>query len=174
MLIFAGVRRGARWVRRRVAAGSATRGRVAEGGGVVIVEEAPSLWHHGHHGRPGHHHHDRPEADEDVPNYGRATAFLVGMVHGIGAETPTQLLIFLTAAGAGGPLVGVLVLATFIVGLVLSNSVITVGSSLGFLQASRHFGLYAAVAVVTAVFSLAIGVLFVLGQEGVLPAFFGG
>jgi hypothetical protein len=49
-----------------------------------------------------------------------------------------------------------------------------VGSSLGFLQASRHFGLYATVAVVTAVFSLAIGVLFVLGQEGVLPAFFGG
>jgi hypothetical protein len=98
----------------------------------------------------------------------------VGMIHGIGAETPTQVLIFLTAAGAGGPLVGVLVLATFIVGLVLSNSVITVGSSLGFLEASRNFALYAAVAVLTAVFSLVIGVLFVLGQEGVLPAFFGG
>jgi high-affinity nickel-transport protein len=169
MLIFAGVRRGARWIRRRVAAGTETRG-----GAVAVAEGAPSLWHHGHHGRPGHHHHDRPEADDDIPNYGRATAFGVGMIHGIGAETPTQLLIFLTAAGAGGPLVGVLVLGTFIVGLVLSNSVITLGSSLGYLEASRNFALYATVAVVTAVFSLVIGILFVLGREGVLPAFFGG
>ena len=96
------------------------------------------------------------------------------MIHGVGAETPTQVLIFLAAAGAGGPMVGMLVLATFIVGLVASNSIITVGSSLGYLQASRNFALYATVAVVTAVFSLVVGMLFVLGQEGVLPAFFSG
>jgi len=139
-----------------------------------VAGAAPSLWHHGHHGRPGHHHHERPEADDDIPTYGRGTAFLVGMIHGIGAETPTQVVIFLTAAGAGGPLVGVLVLASFIVGLVVSNSVITVGSAFGFLEASKNFVLYATVAVVTAVFSLVIGTLFVLGREGVLPAFFGG
>jgi hypothetical protein len=173
MLIFAGVRKGARWVRGHVSAASAARG--GAGGAIAVAEGAtPSLWHHGHHGRPGHHHHDGPEAHDDIPGYGSGTAFGVGMIHGIGAETPTQILIFLTAAGAGGPIVGVLVLATFIVGLVLSNSVITVGSSLGFLQASRNFALYATVAVLTAVFSLVIGVLFVLGQEGVLPAFFGG
>jgi hypothetical protein len=173
MLVFAGVRKGVRWVRRRVAASAGT---VRAGSGGVAVAEGtpPSLWHHGHHGRPGHHHHDRPESDEDVPNYGRGTAFGVGMIHGVGAETPTQVLIFLTAAGAGGPVVGTLVLATFIVGLVASNSVITVGSSLGYLQASRNFALYAAVAVLTAVFSLVVGALFILGQEGVLPAFFSG
>jgi high-affinity nickel-transport protein len=173
MLVFAGVRKGARWVRGRVSAASAARG--GAGGAIAVAEEpAPSLRHHGHHGRPGHHHHDGPEAHDDIPGYGSGTAFGVGMIHGVGAETPTQVLIFLTAAGAGGPLVGVLVLASFIVGLVLSNSVITVGSSLGFLEASRNFALYATVAVLTAVFSLVIGVLFVLGQEGVLPAFFGG
>jgi hypothetical protein len=173
MLIFAGVRKGARWVRRRVAAGAATLG--AGGPGVAVAEGTPpSMWHHGHHGRPGHHHHDRPETEDDIPNYGRGTAFGVGMIHGVGAETPTQVLIFLAAAGAGGPLVGMLVLATFIVGLVASNSIITVGSSLGYLQASRNFALYATVAVVTAVFSLVVGMLFVLGQEGVLPAFFSG
>jgi cytochrome c biogenesis protein CcdA len=174
MLIFAGVRKGVRWLRRRIAAGREARERARETGRVAVaVAAAPSLWHHGHHGRPGHHHHDRPEADEDIPTYGRGTAFLVGMIHGVGAETPTQVVIFLTAAGAGGPLVGVLVLASFIVGLVISNSVITVGSSFGYLHASRNFALYATVAVVTAVFSLVIGALFVLGQEGVLPAFFG-
>ena len=35
-------------------------------------------------------------------NYGRRTAFGVGMIHGVGAETPTQVLIFLAAAGASG------------------------------------------------------------------------
>src|SRR5919108_3916903 len=173
MLVFAGVRKGVRWVRRRVAAGAGT-GRAGSGEVAVAEGTPPSLWHHGHHGRPGHHHHDRPEADEDVLHYGRGTAFGVGMIHGVGAETPTQVLIFLTAAGAGGPVVGTLVLATFIVGLVASNSVITVGSSFGYLQASRNFALYATVAVLTAVFSLVVGALFILGQEGVLPAFFSG
>jgi hypothetical protein len=175
MLIFAGARKGVRWVRRRLAAGREARAGGGETGSVAVAEgAAPSLWHHGHHGRPGHHHHERPEADDDIPTYGRGTAFLVGTIHGIGAETPTQVVIFLTAAGAGGPLVGVLVLASFIVGLVVSNSVITVGSAFGFLQASRNFALYATVAVVTAVFSLVIGTLFVLGEEGALPAFFFG
>jgi high-affinity nickel-transport protein len=175
MLIFAGVRKGARWVRRRVSAGAGAPVPATSPGGVAVAEGTdPSLWHHGHHGRPGHHHHDRPERDEDVPSYGRGTAFGVGLIHGIGAETPTQVLIFLTAAGAGGPVMGMLVLAAFILGLVVSNSVITVGSSLGYLQASGNFAIYATVAVLTAVFSLVVGTLFLLGQEGLLPAFFSG
>jgi hypothetical protein len=96
------------------------------------------------------------------------------MIHGVGAETPTQVLIFATAAGVGGRLGGVFVLLAFIVGLLTSNSLITIGSAMGFLRASRNFAVYAAVAVLTAVFSLVIGVLFVLGQETFLPALFGG
>ena len=107
-------------------------------------------------------------------NYGRATAFVVGMIHGVGAETPTQLLIFLTAAGAGGPLVGVIVLLAFIVGLLASNSLITIGSAVGFLRASSNFKIYVTVAVVTGIFSLVIGTIFVVGKTTVLPALFGG
>ncbi len=71
---------------------------------VTVAEDIPvSEWHHGHHGRPGHHHHKHPEPGDDAfMNYGRGTAFGVGMLHGVGAETPTQVVIFLTAAGAGG------------------------------------------------------------------------
>jgi high-affinity nickel-transport protein len=175
MLIFAGVRKGARWVRERVGVG----GRNGEADHLyepveVGDQTAASLWHHGHHGRPGHHHHEMLEGHEDFVGYGRGTAFGVGMLHGVGAETPTQVLIFLTAAGAGGRVVGVLVLLAFIVGLLVSNSIITLGSAFGFLQASKNFGLYATVAVLTAVFSLVIGLLFLFGRESVLPAFFGG
>jgi high-affinity nickel-transport protein len=166
MLLFAGLRKGARWVRRRAEAARLPEGGQPDGSGVD-----PALWHHGHHGRPGHHHHDAPER-EDVPNYGVGTAVAVGMIHGIGAETPSQVLIFLAAAGAGGTLVGVAVLVAFIAGLLISNSLITIGSAIGFLSASRNFSVYAAVGVLTAVFSLVLGTLFVLGKESVLPAFF--
>lgn len=175
MLIFAGVRKGARWVRERVGVGA--RNGDADRQSEPIEEgdqTAASFWHHGHHGRPGHHHHETPERDEDLAGYGKGTAFGVGMLHGVGAETPTQVLIFITAAGAGGRVVGVFVLLAFIVGLLASNSIITLGSAFGFLQASKNFGLYATIAVLTGVFSLVIGTLFLFGKESVLPAFFGG
>ena len=167
MLLFSGIRRSSRWMRERVRAGVGGNGPTEQADG-----EDPSLLHHGHHGRPGHHHHGRPERDDTFANYGTGTAIGVGMIHGVGAETPTQVLIFIAAAGAGGAAVGVAVLLTFIVGLVLSNSLITVGSALGFLSASRNFAVYAAVGVITAFFSLVLGTLFLFGQESLLPSFF--
>jgi len=142
---------------------------------VAVEEDIPvSEWHHGHHGRPGHHHHKHPEPDDAFMNYGRGTAFVVGMVHGIGAETPTQIVIFLAAAGAGGKAVGEAVLAAFIVGLLTSNTLITFGSAVGFIKASENWRIYVSIAVVTAFFSLVIGTLFLFGKGAVLPAIFGG
>lgn len=142
---------------------------------VAVAEDIPvSDWHHGHHGRPGHHHHKHPEPDDAFMNYGRGTAFVVGMVHGIGAETPTQIVIFLAAAGAGGKAVGEAVLLAFIVGLLTSNSLITFGSAVGFIRASKNWAVYVTIAVITAVFSLVIGTLFLFGKGAVLPAIFGG
>jgi hypothetical protein len=134
-----------------------------------------SEWHHGHHGRPGHHHHKHPEPTDDAfMNYGRGTAFGVGMLHGIGAETPTQVVIFLTAAGAGGPVAGVLILVVFLIGLLASNTLITLGSAFGFVTASKNWTLYVTIAVLTATASLVVGTLFLFGKDAVLPAFFGG
>ena len=140
----------------------------------VAEDIAVSDWHHGHHGHRGHHHHKHPEPDEAFMNYGRASAFVVGMIHGVGAETPTQLVIFLAAAGAGGQAVGEVVLAAFIVGLLTSNTLITLGSAVGFLKASENWKVYVSVAIVTASFSLIIGSLFLLGKGSILPAIFGG
>jgi high-affinity nickel-transport protein len=148
----------------------------SDGDGVAleVAEDLPvSEWHHGHHGRPGHHHHKHPEPDPFM-NYGVRTAFVVGMIHGVGAETPTQLVIFLTAAGASGKAAGVAVLVTFILGLLVSNTLITLGSSFGFLRASQNWKIYVTVAVLTGIFSLVIGTLFILGKGSLLPAIFGG
>jgi high-affinity nickel-transport protein len=174
MLIFAGVRRGTRWVRERTRQHASNALQQETEGATLGEATLAGSWHHGHHGRPGHHHHDRPEADDAFMNYGRGTAFGVGMIHGIGAETPTQVLIFLAAAGAGGPALGVVVLLIFITGLLTSNSLITAGSTFGYLRASKNFAVYATVAVLTGIFSLTIGVIFLLGKTTILPAIFGG
>ncbi|MFL5797002.1 MAG: hypothetical protein ACJ77A_03595 [Actinomycetota bacterium] len=178
MLVFAGVRRGTRWMTsRRRSRDLAAQPAPADSRVATLAPDdgmqPAGLWHHGHHGQPGHHHHERPEAD-DIPTYGGRTAFGVGMIHGVGAETATQVLLFLGAARAGSPAVGVIVLMAFIVGLLCSNSVITVGSTLGVLSATKNFALYVVVAVVIGVFSLVVGTIFLFGAESLLPKFFGG
>ena len=45
---------------------------------------------------------------------------------------------------------------------------------MGFLKASENWKIYVSIAVVTAVFSLVIGTLFLFGKGAVLPAMFGG
>lgn len=175
MLIFEGVRRLYRRVR---PAPVHEPVHIHEGDGeavaVAVADDIPvSAWHHGHHGRPGHHHHEHPDPDP-LTNYGRRTAFGVGMIHGVGAETPTQVVIFLTVAGAGGRVAGVFLLVTFLIGLLASNTLITIGSAFGFVRASKNWTVYVVVAVLTASFSLVMGVLFVLGRGDVLPAVFGG
>jgi high-affinity nickel-transport protein len=181
MLLFAGIRAGWWRLRGRRGPGLAAHDHEREpvhvhAGATATLDTDVELgeWHHGHHGRRGHHHHKHPEPDDPFLEYQKGTSFLVGMLHGIGAETPTQVLIFTAAAGAGGKAAGIAVLVAFLVGLVSSNTVITLGTTFGFLRASKNFAVYATVAMVTGFFSLVIGVLFVLGKDSLLPALFAG
>lgn len=56
----------------------------------------------------------------------------IGVLHGIGAETPTQLLLFVTAAGAGGRALGAAVVAAFVLGLLVSNTLVALASAYAF------------------------------------------
>lgn len=184
MLIFTGVRKGSRWVKKKVTADGRTI--PADASDVADFELAdgqdptdPALWHHGHHGRPGHHHHKMPEKDDDFVQYGRWTAFTVGMLHGIGGETPTQALLFAglavgAASGRTTQLESVTALFVFLVGLFCSNTVLVLGSAYGFLSAVKNFKIYVVVALLTAGFSFVMGVIFLSGGSSMLPAIFGG
>jgi hypothetical protein len=116
------------------------------------------------------HHHVGTLPTDPFTTYGPPTAIAVGALHGIGAETPTQILLFLAAARAGGGGVGVALLVCFIVGLLASNTVVALTATFGFLRASRHFRVYATISAVTAAFSLVVGALFLAGQTPLLPA----
>ena len=127
--------------------------------------------------RPVHRHLHRHVAntpDDPFPAYGQGTAFAVGALHGIGAETPTQILLFLAAARAGGAGIGVVLLVCFLAGLLVSNTAVSLTAAFGFLNAARNFRVYATVSLVTAAFSLVVGSLFLLGQTPLLPALTGG
>ena len=121
---------------------------------------------------PTHRHEHAHSGDGD---YSNASSVGIGALHGIGAETPTQVIVFLAAATAGGIGAGLAVLLAFVVGLVVANSAITMASAFGGLAtASKGRRVQLTMGVLTAAMSIVIGGLFLLGIDGVLPAFFAG
>jgi high-affinity nickel-transport protein len=101
--------------------------------------------------------------------YGWKTAYGIGMIHGVGAETGTQALIIATAAGASSKGTSVVVLLTFVVGLLISNTMVTVMSTTGFVSASRRQWIYVGAGLVAAIFSLVVGTIFLLQSADQLP-----
>jgi len=106
--------------------------------------------------------------------YSNGSSVGIGVLHGIGAETPTQVVVFLAAASAGGLAAGLVVLFAFVAGLVAANSAITVASAFGLAAATKRRRVQVTMGVVTAGMSILVGTLFLLGVDGLLPAFFAG
>src|SRR3989442_4015023 len=82
---------------------------------MLVFDLARNAWDslqariHGHQHRPSAH----------STQYGPRTAFGVGMIHGVGAETGSQALLLAGIAGVTGT-TGIVILLAFIVGLLLS------------------------------------------------------
>jgi high-affinity nickel-transport protein len=113
----------------------------------------------------GHDHVDPVEAS----SYGPRTAFGVGMIHGIGAETGSQVLIIAAVGGASGIGLGIPMMLAFIAGLLISNSAIVFITATGFVASQLRQRIYLVVGVIAGVFSLVIGTLFLFEAEGMLP-----
>jgi high-affinity nickel-transport protein len=106
----------------------------------------------------------------EMSSYGRRTAFGVGMIHGIGAETGTQVLIIAALGSASSAGLGVPMMIAFIAGLLLSNTAIVVLSATGFVASQARTRIYLVVGAFAGVFSLVVGALFLFQAEGSLPA----
>jgi high-affinity nickel-transport protein len=113
----------------------------------------------------GHDHVDPVEAS----SYGPKTAFGVGMIHGIGAETGSQVLIIAAVGGASGIGLGIPMMLAFIVGLLISNSAIVFITATGFVASQLRQRIYLVVGVIAGAFSLVIGSLFLFEAQGILP-----
>ena len=122
----------------------------------------------GYHGLRG-----TPLPARDRRTYNVLSAWVVGMIHGIGAETPSQILLFIAAAGVTGHAQGLLIVFTFLLGLLVSNTVIVLIATYGLGQARQHVTAWMLLGGVTSVFSIAVGMIFLTGQGHVLPTIFG-
>jgi high-affinity nickel permease len=105
----------------------------------------------------------------EMSSYGAKTSFGVGMIHGIGAETGSQVLLIAAVGGASSAGLGVPMLFAFVVGLLISNFGIVVLSSVSFVSSQARERLYVAIGAVAGVFSLFVGAIFLFGLEGSLP-----
>ena len=132
------------------------------GSGTRRLWQAVSRWGHGHA-------HDGEAHLHRIDGYGPRSAFGVGMIHGIGAETGSQVLLIASIGGADAQGLGGAMLVSFVAGLLVSNAVIAALTSAGFLATSRARVVLFGTSVVVAAFSVAIGVTFVLGATDVLP-----
>lgn len=102
--------------------------------------------------------------------YNGKSVFAIGMIHGVGAETPSQLALFFLTANLGGASRGMLGLVAFAVGLVAMNALMTASMGGAFSASGPHPGFYHAIAWAGAAYSCIIGIIFLLGISERLPA----
>ncbi len=110
--------------------------------------------------------HEHPHGQEQ---YGAKTAYSIGLIHGIGAETGTQVLIIATAVGAGTKYMGIMALLFFVAGIVIANTFVTLATTAGFVSSQRRQYVYVLAGLLAAVFSLVVGMVFLFEAGGVLP-----
>jgi len=99
---------------------------------------------------------------------GNGTAAGVGLLHGIGFESPTQIAIFVASTSVAGVGGGVVLLVAWVAGLIIANSGLALLAAFGLLHAERNFAIYATISVLVALASLAMGTLYLAGFD-VLP-----
>jgi high-affinity nickel-transport protein len=106
----------------------------------------------------------------EMSSYGPRTSFGVGMIHGVGAETGTQVLLIAGIGSAATQGLGIPMMLAFIAGLLITNTLIVIVSASGFLASQARQRIYVVVGALAGAFSLIIGTAFLLGIEAVLPS----
>lgn len=105
--------------------------------------------------------------------YGTSSTFLVGVIHGLGAETPTQLVLFVMAAKLGGKVDGLLGVLMFIVGLVAMNTLMCASAAGLFSSSLARPGALRALTLLTSTYSIVVGTIFLFGAADKLPSLTG-
>jgi high-affinity nickel-transport protein len=133
---------------------------------MLVFDTARHAWRKLQARLHGHEHVDPME----MSSYGVRTAFGVGVIHGIGAETGTQVLLIAAIGGASSEGLGFPMMLAFIVGLLISNSIVVLITATGFIASRVRERLYVVIGVVAGTFSLVIGAVFLFGLEASLPS----
>lgn len=105
----------------------------------------------------------------ETAQYGAKTAFGIGLLHGIGAETGSQALLLGSVAGVTSRGQGSVLLLAFVCGLLISNSLVAAFSVAGFVSSLMRQKVYTVLGVGVAIFSVFVGTFFITGNGDALP-----
>lgn len=89
---------------------------------------------------------------------GAIGAFIIGILHGIGVESPTQIAIISNAMGLDNLTVALIQLSLFVIGLLIATIGITFCLSWGFMKARFKDKLFLLLGSVTGAYSLGLGI----------------
>lgn len=133
---------------------------------MVVFEWVDHGWHWLISKLTGRRHDHKHELNWDAKG-----AFLVGMIHGIGAETGTQVLLFASVVGTGSLFVGLWMLTAFTIGMTLSTLAIAACVSAGLTTSTYFKSVVFVLCVLAAIFSFVVGLYFTFGVSILLPSF---
>src|ERR1700730_1720681 len=102
--------------------------------------------------------------------YGLKSIFLIGLIHGFGAETPTQLVLFFMTARIGSVALGLAGLLLFIVGMATVNTLVCVVLARLLYGGAKYGTFQRLLSGFTAMYSVVVGVFFLGGWSPVLPS----
>ena len=105
-------------------------------------------------------------------SYGASTSGLIGVVHGIGAETGSQVLLLAAVAGATTSLTATLVLSSFVFGMLITNSLMIFGMAMGWARTTPHKSINILIGLLFSCFSLTVGFILFFGLSDILPVLF--
>lgn len=96
-------------------------------------------------------------------------AFVVGIIHGVGVESPTQIAIISNAVGLDNVTIATIHLTLFVVGLLVSTILVTFLFSFGFIKAKLKRNLYLFLGTITGAYSIGLGLymIFEITKGGV-------
>jgi high-affinity nickel permease len=101
---------------------------------------------------------------------GLKSSFLIGLMHGFGAETPTQLVLFYMTARIGGVALGLAGLLLFIVGMATVNTLVCVVLARLLYLGTKYSAFQRVLSGMTAIYSFVVGVIFLVGWSPALSS----
>jgi high-affinity nickel permease len=99
----------------------------------------------------------------NLQKIGIVGAFMIGVLHGIGAETPTQVMLISSSVGMNSLLFASLQIILFTLGLLVATVLVTYVASWGFMKAGLKRKAYVLLGTLTGGYSVVLGISIIQG-----------
>lgn len=100
-----------------------------------------------------------------VSKIGIVGAFVIGVLHGVGAETPTQVLLLSSSIGMDNAVAAGMQLVLFTFGLLIATILVTYLASWGFMKSQFKRRAYLLLGSITGVYSVSLGISIIFGID---------